>query len=304
MVFVRYKKTKQAKYAYEVEAYWDPKLKKPRQRTRYLGKVVDEKKGKIEKVLYAKHRERQILDLGDIHLLSHVYTASGLEKIVKKSFAEYSFFIKTFIFNRILFPLPLKSLYYWASTNVLKEEGNISQLTSQNVTEILGKIGEEERVDEFFREYIKRVSSKSTLLLDLTAMPTLISSILSEWGYADSDVEYQIGFLLLSDKDTRAPLFFKLVPGNAVSVSLLEDALKEIQRYGISRPFLVLDRGFFSADNLEKMSEKRVGFVIGLPSSNKFSMNWLRRQPPQYKPLQTPFCLTAIITLVVWKKWC
>jgi len=267
-MFIRYKKFGNATYAYEVKAYWDPKLGKPRQKTRYLGKVVDEKKGKIEKVLYTRHREKQILDFGDVYLLSHVYRNSGLEKIVDASFPRHSFFVKTFIFNRIIQPLPLKSLYYWASTNALKEEGDLSRLTSQNITEMLAEIGREESIKEFLQRYLEEYASTApTILMDLTAMPTLISSMLCDWGYADSAIEHKIGLFLVSERDTRLPLFFKLVPGNRTSVTLLGEVLDEIRAYKISEPFLVLDRGFFSAENLVKVKNRKMGFIIGLPST-------------------------------------
>ena len=267
-MFIRYRKIGKSTYAYEVKAYWDPKLGKPKQKTRYLGKVVDEKKKKVEKVLYTKHREKRILDFGDVYLLSHVYRNSGLEKIIDTSFPRLSFFMKTFIFNRIIQPLPLKSLYYWASTNALREEGDISQLTSQNITDMLAEIGNEERMREFLERYLKEYASTApTLLMDITAMPTLISSMLTEWGYADSGIEHKIGLLLVSERDTRLPLFFKLVPGNWTSVSLLDETLDELRAYKISEPFLVLDRGFFSAENLERVKNREIGFIIGLPAS-------------------------------------
>lgn len=267
-MFIRYKKFGNATYAYEVKAYWDPKLGKPRQKTRYLGKVVDGKKRKIEKVLYTRHQEKQILDFGDICLLSHVYQNSGLKKIVDVSFPRHSFFVKTFVFNRIIQPLPLKSLYYWASTNALKEEGDISRLTSQNITEMLAEIGAEESIKEFLQRYLEEYASVApTVLMDLTAMPTLISSMLCEWGYADSAIEHKIGLFLVSERDTRLPLFFKLVPGNRTSVTLLDETLDEIRAYKISEPFLVLDRGFFSAENLVKLKDGKMGFIIGLPST-------------------------------------
>ena len=267
-MFIRYRKIGNATYAYEVKAYWDPKLKKPRQKTRYLGKVVDEKKKRIEKVLYTKHREKQILDFGDVHLLSHVYRSSGLEKLMGASFPRHSFFMKTFIFNRIIQPLPLKSLYYWASTNALREEGDISRLTSQNITDMLAEIGGEERIKEFMQRYLEEYASAApTLLMDITAMPTLISSMLTDWGYADGGIEYKIGLLLVSERDTRLPLFFRLVPGNRTSVTLLDETLDELRGYRISRPFLVLDKGFFSAENLEKAKDRKTGFLIGLPAS-------------------------------------
>ncbi|MFN4133959.1 MAG: hypothetical protein ACK4GQ_06315, partial [Candidatus Hadarchaeales archaeon] len=228
-MFIRYKRIGKNLYAYQVRTYWDPKARKVRQDAKYLGKVIDKEKRKFEKVLYRKHEERAILDFGDVYLLSHVYRNSGLEKIVDASFPRQSFFVKTFVFNRIIQPLPLKSLYYWVSTNALKEESDLSQLTSQNITEMLADIGSEENIKEFLQRYLEEYASVApALLMDLTAMPTLISSMLSDWGYADSNIRHKIGLLLVSEKDTRLPLFFKLVPGNRTSVTLLDETLDEL----------------------------------------------------------------------------
>lgn len=268
MMYIRFKRVGRNLYAYRARTYRDPKTGKVVQESKYLGKVIDKEKGKFEKVLYRKHEEKAILDLGDVHLLSHVYRSSGLEELIDASFPHHSFFVKTFVFNRIIQPLPLKSLYYWASTNALREEGDLSRLTSQNITDMLAEIGKQESVEEFLQAYLRKYASAApTLLMDLTAMPTLISSMLTDWGYADSGIEHKIGLFLVSDGDARLPLFFKLVPGNATTVTLLDETLDEIAAYRISKPFLVLDRGFFSADNLKKMKDRKMGFIIGLPAS-------------------------------------
>lgn len=268
MMYIRFKRVGRNLYAYQNRTCRDPKTGKVVQESKYLGKVIDKEKGKFEKVLYRKHEEKAILDLGDTHLLSHVYKNSGLEDLVCASFPHHSFFVKTFVFNRIIQPLPLKSLYYWASTNVLREEGDLSRLTSQNITDTLAEIGRPESVERFFLAYLRKCASAApALLMDLTAMPTLISSMLTDWGYADSGIEHKIGLFLVSDVDARLPLFFKLVPGNVTDVTLLDETLEEIAAYKISKPFLVLDRGFFSAENLEKLKEKKMGFIIGLPAT-------------------------------------
>lgn len=124
------------------------------------------------------------------------------------------------------------------STSVLREEGDLSQLTSQNITDTLAEIGKPESVEGLLQSYLKKyASAASTLLMDLTAMPTLISSMLTPWSYADSGIEHKIGLFLVSDRNTRFPLFFKLVLGNATNVVVLDGTLREIAAYKISKPF-------------------------------------------------------------------
>jgi len=41
MTFVRYKRFGKQEYAYEINAMWDAKKKKPYQKSKYLGVVID-----------------------------------------------------------------------------------------------------------------------------------------------------------------------------------------------------------------------------------------------------------------------
>jgi hypothetical protein len=65
MSFIRYKKIGNKEYAYEVIPYWDSTAKKPRQKTKYLGVVIDKEK-KIFKKPREKPREKLILDFGTV----------------------------------------------------------------------------------------------------------------------------------------------------------------------------------------------------------------------------------------------
>jgi transposase len=147
---------------------------------------------------------------------------------------------------------------------------------------------------EFLQRYLEEYASAApTILIDLTAMPTLISSMLTDWGYADSGIEHKIGLLLVSDRDTRLPLFFKLVPGNRTSVSLLDETLDEIRAYKISKPFLVLDRGFFSTENLVKVKNRKMGFIIGLPATTTLFDTLVEKIIPTIQTLSNAFMLNG-----------
>ena len=64
MSYIRHKTRQGKKYAYEVTSYWDPEMKRSRQKTTYLG-VVSET-GSIIPVGQKKYvREFMILDFGE-----------------------------------------------------------------------------------------------------------------------------------------------------------------------------------------------------------------------------------------------
>ena len=67
MSYIRYKTFGNKEYAYEVTSYWDREKKRSRQKTIYLGQVIDKKKGdyrRLEKKVSAVDDEL-ILDFGD-----------------------------------------------------------------------------------------------------------------------------------------------------------------------------------------------------------------------------------------------
>ena len=81
MGFIRYKQFGNKEYAYEITAYWDPKLKKPRQKSKYLGVVIDKEKGEIYVISrFCKMAERVFPNLISNSLFREnlVFNAGGL----------------------------------------------------------------------------------------------------------------------------------------------------------------------------------------------------------------------------------
>lgn len=89
---------------------------------------------------------------------------------------------------------------------------------------------------------------------------------LTAWGLSGEEIDKQIRFLLIVDKDTRNPLFFRLLPGNMLDVSTLRNTLNELERYNIKNSFVYVDAGFFSEENISEMYEHGVEFLTRLPS--------------------------------------
>jgi len=67
MSYIRYKRFGKKEYAYEITSYWDPFKKKPRQKVKYIGVVIDKDEGVFEKKGVRQKEERLILDFGDTY---------------------------------------------------------------------------------------------------------------------------------------------------------------------------------------------------------------------------------------------
>ena len=100
MATIRYIKRYNKWYVYEVKQYWDKELKKPRQKTKYLG-VAKEKDGEYSKpnkntdaatqLAVAKttvSSNNAIVDFGDSYAINEISKTSGLSSIIANSFGH------------------------------------------------------------------------------------------------------------------------------------------------------------------------------------------------------------------------
>src|SRR3989338_3181396 len=73
MTFIRYKTFGKQEYAYQIKSYWDSKTQRPKQKTLYLGVVVDKSKKIFEKRLSLPKQEKLILDFGDSYFIKEFF---------------------------------------------------------------------------------------------------------------------------------------------------------------------------------------------------------------------------------------
>ncbi len=77
----------------------------------------------------------------------------------------------------------------------------------------------------------------------------------------------EINFLLAITRKHGIPVHYRAIAGNIPSVSTIQQFTKELKDYGILSTLIVMDRGFYRADNLNDPKDYS---VIGtLPSSIK-----------------------------------
>ncbi len=264
MSFVRYKRFGQKEYAYEVTSYWDHITKRPRQRVRYLG-VVDER-GKIVKKQHPL-RERLILDFGDTYLLYEFMKKANLINLLERVFGKKTKALLCIICYRMVHPSAMVYARIWYEGNAARFLFEDVKLSSQRISDFLQSIGDEQLQRDFFRCYISSLAGvQGSVIIDATALPNQIHFPFSVWGYHDGEIEKQIRFLFVVDKNTGMPLFFRYLPGNIVDVSSLYVTIEELRKLGIPHSFVLVDAAFFSEENIRGLYDKGIEFLTRLPS--------------------------------------
>lgn len=266
MSFIRYKQFGKKEYAYQVNSFWDKKNQRPYQKTKYLGVVVDKKKEIFERKVRRKE-EKLILDFGDTYVLNRFLDDKTFIPLLRSIFAEQSETILALLYYRICYGSAMIYAQSWFEGNYAKILFKNSNLSSQRISSFLDYLGDEKLQRAFFAEYIPLFcNAKKGVIIDGTSLPNQIHMPLTAWGLSGEEIDKQIRFLLIVDKDTRNPLFFRLLPGNMLDVSTLRNTLNELERYNIKNSFVYVDAGFFSEENISEMYEHGVEFLTRLPS--------------------------------------
>jgi transposase len=91
---------------------------------------------------------------------------------------------------------------------------------------------------------------------------------LLEYGYNRDGLDLpQINLSLIVDKDLGIPVMYDLYPGSIADVSTLKNTVKKMKAQGVRNYTLIMDRVFFSTDNIEEMVSADLSFIIP-PTSN------------------------------------
>lgn len=93
---------------------------------------------------------------------------------------------------------------------------------------------------------------------------------LVEFGHAKEDKGLPIlNVAVAYDKTNQVPLFYETYPGSIPDVSQLQYVIEKLDAYHYRSVGVVLDRGYFSRDNIKLMDEKGLSFLLMMKGCKK-----------------------------------
>jgi len=277
MTYIVKQRIKGRVYVYEVESYWNPEKRQPRQRRRYLG-VWDEEKGEI----IPKRSQRSIKTTklyGTLYLLDMLSEEMDLYNILYRTLGNDGIYILGLAMAKLHMPgVSMKNIHYIFEDSFIPEYYGIKEhLDSRRISELFKRIySNRDGITEFFRHLIS-MDGNDTVLYDITSISSYSNIIeLLEYGYNRDGLNLpQVNLGLVVSRDLNLPLYFKLFPGSVNDVSTLHNLLIEIRNLGVKSCRFILDRGFYSESNIAEMFDHGIDFIIPLPANVKLYKNMI-----------------------------
>lgn len=150
---------------------------------------------------------------------------------------------------------------------------NMQQYSDSSVSNFLSDMTDDQRIG-FLNEWNAARDHRERIYIsyDSTNKNCQAGDIeMVEFGHAKDEkglpvFNYAVGY----DVNNEVPLFYEKYPGSINDVSQLQIMLEKIKGYGYRHVGFILDRGYFSKDNIQYMDENGYDFVIMVKGMAKF----------------------------------
>lgn len=273
-------------YAYQSVSYWDKEKQQSRSKRTLIGRV-DERTGEI---LPTNGRGRKKKDgaapvkrgpvpmeknarsfYGATYLLDAIGEKLGITQDLRTCFPETYRQILSVAYYLVLEDhTPLYRFEKWAGLHKHPYGKNI---TSQRSSDLFASITEEDK-QRFFQLQGKRRSEKEYWAYDITSISSY-SECLRQVQYGrnkEDDRLPQLNLALVFGETSNLPFYYRKLAGNIPDSKTLKHLLADLGALGFAKVKLVMDRGFYSEDNLNALFKDHVKFLI----AGKMSLNFMK----------------------------
>ncbi|MEG0513582.1 MAG: IS1634 family transposase [Clostridia bacterium] len=284
-VFVKNKKNG-VTYVYQSESYWDKEKKQSRSKRVCIGKLDENSEfvssKRFEKPLPvisqsadAVTKEAKRRFYGATYLLDSIGRQTGVSADLKTCFPDCYQKIESIAYYLIMEDRNSLSRFpKWQRTH-LHPYGE--DIPSQRSSELFSSITEEAK-NHFFRLQCKRRMEHEFWAYDTTSISSYSESLKQvRYGHnKDHDPLPQINLALLFGEESNLPFYYRKLPGNITDVKTVMNLLADIKDLDFGKIKLVMDKGFYSEENINGLYSAHLKFLISAKTSLKYVQNELQ----------------------------
>jgi transposase len=268
-------------YVFIDKPYWDKLKKQTRHKREYIGKLgakgefipnkhytsvqnnANTSTSSQQKVSIASRRY-----FGATHLLDEIGKTTGLEDDLKSCFGHDYKKILSLAYFLIL--ESESSMYRFPKFALTHEHPHGDVISSQRISEIFAGISENQKINFFTRRAAKCLKNEY-LAYDTTSISSY-SEMMEQikYGY-NKDLENlpQINLALVFGEESMLPVYYRKLSGNISDITTLKKLLLDMNFIGLKRVNLVLDRAFYSRDNINSLYKNKSKFIVSARNNIK-----------------------------------
>lgn len=271
-------------YAYESVSYWDKDKQQSRAKRKLVGRV-DRETGEIVPTDGRGRKKKEELAesgsspaqasrsfYGATYLLDAIGEQLGITDDLRQCFPETYRQILSIAYYLILEDKsPLYRFEKWSSLHKHPYGRNI---TSQRSSELFATITEEAK-NRFFRLQGGRRAEKEFWAYDITSISSH-SEYIRQVQYGrnkEHDQLPQLNLALVFGETSNLPFYYRKLAGNIPDSKTIKNLLIDLQALGFSKVKLVMDRGFYSEENINAFFKEHLKFLM----SAKMSLVFIRK---------------------------
>lgn len=305
-------------YAYENKPYWDKEKQQSRSKRTLIGRVDPETGEIVPTRSYTKKQEKErnvsvkpgpvaITKIrrsfyGASYLLDQIGKITGVAQDLKVCFPERYKQIQSVAYYLILEENNALSRFsHWQRLHIHPYG---EDLPSQRSSELFQSIDEENRMN-FFQKQGKRRIEKEYWAFDITSISSYSETLcqVKKGRNKENDRLAQINLALLFGEESGLPFYYRKLPGNITDVKTVKQLMAEFDVMGYKKVSVILDRGFYSKDNINLLFKNHQKFIIGV----KLGLNYVkdvleveRENLGLWTNLQTQFGAYGICRTIDW----
>lgn len=274
-------------YAYQNEAYWDSEKQQSRARRKLIGKVDPESGEIVSTRPYSKRTNKPILEVeisnstsqntfqrrfyGASYLFDQIGKATGVTADLKACFPDT--YKKILSISYYLIMEENNSLSRFSHWQKLHAHPYRTDIPSQRSSELFQDIHEDSRM-RFFEKQGKRRIEKEYWAFDITSISSY-SEVLNQVKKGrnkEHDRLAQINLALLFGEESGLPFYYRKLAGNITDVKTIKQLMSEFNIMGYKKVRVVLDRGFYSKNNINELFQNHQKFIVG----TKLNLGYVR----------------------------
>lgn len=240
---------------------------------KYIGKMVDDEYMEANESFFEFFPEETPLEepsdkSGSLHVGLYIIIKYILEKLNLNSILEEVYSSASGIIKDLATYLIVSEnnvMQHFPDYEFDHPQFNNKSVSDSYISELLKSmpISQHENFLDLWNE-IQPHNEKSYISYDSTNSSTSAKGIeLAEFGHAKSDEGLPIvNTGMAYNETTGTPLFYQDYPGSIIDNTQFVDMIERSNRYGYNNVGFILDRGYFSKDNIKFMDNNNYSFIM------------------------------------------